>query len=79
MTDTPRWAWMDGEFVPWGAAKVHVRTECVMRGANVFEGVRGYWLSRSSDCVSTSILSMARRHGRNSLGFCTNWGTSKEP
>src|SRR5262245_60602522 len=20
MTDTPRWAWMDGEFVPWGAA-----------------------------------------------------------
>ena len=39
MTDTPRWAWMDGEFVPWGAAKVHVRTECVMRGANVFEGI----------------------------------------
>jgi hypothetical protein len=23
---------MDGEFVPWGAAKVHVRAECVMRG-----------------------------------------------
>ena len=34
---------MDGKFVPWRAAKVHVRTECVMRGANVFEGVRGDW------------------------------------
>ncbi len=43
MTDTPRWAWLDGEFVPWSEAKLHVRTECVMRGANVFEGVRGYW------------------------------------
>ena len=49
MTDTPRWAWLDGEFVPWAEAKLHVRTECVMRGANVFEGVRGYWDERAAE------------------------------
>lgn len=37
------YAWLDGEFVPWAEAKIHVRTECVMHGINVFEGVRGYW------------------------------------
>ncbi|HXJ83803.1 MAG TPA: branched-chain amino acid transaminase [Candidatus Methylomirabilis sp.] len=49
MSDTPKWAWLDGEFVPWEAAKLHVRTECVMRGANVFEGVRGYWDERAAE------------------------------
>ena len=38
----PRYAWMNGEIVPWEDAKVHVRTEAFMRGANVFEGIRAY-------------------------------------
>jgi branched-chain amino acid aminotransferase len=37
-----RYAWLDGELVPWQDAKVHIRTEAVMRGASVFEGIRGY-------------------------------------
>lgn len=49
MPATPRYAWLDGEFMPWDGAKIHIRTECVMRGANVFEGVRGYWSSRHSE------------------------------
>lgn len=39
---TPRYAWMNGEVIPWENAKVHVRTEAFMRGANVFEGIRAY-------------------------------------
>ena len=35
--------WMDGELVPWADAKLHVATECVLRGENVFEGIRAYW------------------------------------
>lgn len=39
----PQYAWMDGEFVPWNQARLHVETECVKRGSSVFEGLRGYW------------------------------------
>lgn len=36
-------AWLDGEFVRWEDAKIHIRSECVIRGISVFEGLRGYW------------------------------------
>ena len=36
-------AWMDGRFIPYEDAHIHVRTECVTRGASVFEGVPAYW------------------------------------
>ena len=35
--------WMDGEIVAWENAKIHVSTETVIRGENVFEGMRAYW------------------------------------
>src|SRR5258706_6499138 len=35
--------WMDGEFVPWADAKIHVSADIVQRGAAVFEGMRAYW------------------------------------
>jgi branched-chain amino acid aminotransferase len=34
--------WMNGEYVPWPDAKVHVSTDTVLRGGNVFEGLRAY-------------------------------------
>jgi len=34
--------WMDGEFVPWREAKVHVLTHTLHYGMGVFEGVRAY-------------------------------------
>ena len=36
-------AWMNGEFVAYEEARIHVRTECVARGASVFEGIPAYW------------------------------------
>lgn len=41
--NTPEWAWIDGEFVPYDQCKLHVRTSAVAVGAAVFEGVRAYW------------------------------------
>ena len=38
-----KYIWLDGEVVPWAEAKIHVQTDVVLRGANVFEGVRAYW------------------------------------
>jgi branched-chain amino acid aminotransferase len=34
--------WLDGEFVPWREAKVHVLTHTLHYGMGVFEGVRAY-------------------------------------
>jgi branched-chain amino acid aminotransferase len=34
--------WMDGKFVPWDSAQVHVTTHCLHYGTGVFEGVRSY-------------------------------------
>lgn len=41
--ETVRYAWMNGEFVPWDEAMVHVASSCVMLGSRVFEGMRAYW------------------------------------
>lgn len=36
------WIWLDGEFVPWDDAQVHVLTHGLHYGTGVFEGVRCY-------------------------------------
>lgn len=35
--------YLDGEFVPWDAARIHVFSPAVRYGSAVFEGIRGYW------------------------------------
>lgn len=42
MDDRDGVIWMDGEFVPWREAKVHVLTHTLHYGMGVFEGVRAY-------------------------------------
>lgn len=34
--------WLDGEFVPWEEAKVHVLSHALHYGSGVFEGIRAY-------------------------------------
>ena len=34
--------WMDGKFIPWDSAQVHITTHCLHYGTGVFEGVRSY-------------------------------------
>ena len=36
------WIWMNGEFVAWDAANVHVSTHALHYGSSVFEGIRAY-------------------------------------
>ncbi|MGH9263932.1 MAG: branched-chain amino acid transaminase, partial [Acidimicrobiales bacterium] len=38
--------WMDGEFVDWDDAKVHILTHTLHYGSGVFEGIRAYATSR---------------------------------
>jgi branched-chain amino acid aminotransferase len=39
---------MDQNFLPWDDARLHVNTQAVLRGFNVFEGLRGYWTADES-------------------------------
>ncbi|HSN98472.1 MAG TPA: branched-chain amino acid transaminase [Candidatus Nanopelagicales bacterium] len=39
----PRFAWLNNRCVPWDDCVLHVRTQAVHFGSNVFEGVRAYW------------------------------------
>nr|MDO8076658.1 branched-chain amino acid transaminase [Candidatus Freyarchaeota archaeon] len=36
------YCWMDGEFVKWEDARVHIKTHALHYGSGVFEGIRGY-------------------------------------
>ena len=40
--------WMDGAFVPWQEAKVHVLTHSLHYGMSVFEGIRAYNTSQGA-------------------------------
>lgn len=43
MAMPPDYAWQNGAVVPWDRCLVHARSQGAFWGANVFEGVRGYW------------------------------------
>ncbi|MDJ0839146.1 MAG: branched-chain amino acid transaminase [Acidobacteriota bacterium] len=36
------WIWMDGEYIPWDEAQVHVLSHSLHYGCCVFEGIRAY-------------------------------------
>ncbi len=40
--DRDGWIWMDGEYLPWREAKVHILTHAMHYGSSVFEGERAY-------------------------------------
>jgi len=42
------WIWMNGEFLPWDEAKVHVLTHGLHYGTAVFEGIRAYETERGT-------------------------------
>jgi branched-chain amino acid aminotransferase len=56
MHDRDGLIWMDGQFVPWRDAKVHVLTHTLHYGCGAFEGVRAY------DTVHGTALFRLREH-----------------
>jgi branched-chain amino acid aminotransferase len=39
----PEWVFFAGQVRPWDEAVLHISSEAVVRGLNVFEGLKGYW------------------------------------
>ena len=48
MADMDGWIWLDGDFIPWRDARVHVLTHTLHYGMGVFEGVRAYQTSEGT-------------------------------
>ncbi len=82
MSDRDGVIWMDGQFVPWREAKVHVLTHTLHYGMGVFEGVRAYKtdggaaifrLQEHTDRLfrSAHILQMPMPFGKDELNQAT--------
>ncbi len=57
----PRWVYFQGDVRPWEEATLHVSTEAVNRGLNVYEGLKGYWQAVGN---SFGIVEMRRHYER---------------
>jgi len=42
MVEKANYIWMDGDFIPWDEARVHILTHTLHYGLGVFEGIRAY-------------------------------------
>lgn len=42
------WIWLNGEFVPWKEARIHVLTHALHYGSGIFEGIRAYATRRGT-------------------------------
>lgn len=78
MDDRDGWIWLDGKWVEWRKAKVHVLTHTLHYGAGVFEGLRAYKteqgtaifrLAEHTDRLfrSAKILNMPMPYGKEEL------------
>jgi branched-chain amino acid aminotransferase len=48
--DKGKYIWMDGKFVPWEDAKIHIASHVIHYGTGVFEGERCYKTKKGSAC-----------------------------
>jgi branched-chain amino acid aminotransferase len=42
MVEKAKYIWLDGDFIPWDEARVHILTHTLHYGLGVFEGIRAY-------------------------------------
>ena len=67
MTETakPKYAFFDGEIVPFDQAKVSVMTHALNYGTGVFEGIRGYWNEQDEKVYLVLLREHFERFKRN--------------
>jgi branched-chain amino acid aminotransferase len=60
MVEKAKLIWMDGKFIPWDEAQVHILTHSLHYGLGVFEGIRAY----QCDDGRTAIFRLPAHVGR---------------
>ncbi len=77
------WIWINGEFVPWDDAKVHVLSHGLHYGSGVFEGIRCYETDRGPAifrhaehldrlAMSAELYYLPLEHGRDEIREATH-------
>ncbi len=51
MVEKAKFIWLDGKFIPWDEARVHILTHSLHYGLGVFEGIRAYHCHDSRTAV----------------------------
>lgn len=59
--NNPKNTWMNGRVTPWEQSQIHVGSDAVLRGASVFEGIRGY---QSADGQDVLLFRLAEHFDR---------------
>ncbi len=88
MDDQDGFIWLDGEFVPWREAKIHVLTHTLHYGMGVFEGIRAYKTDKGAAIFrledhtnrlfeSAHILNMPMPFDKETLNKATSEAVSK--
>jgi branched-chain amino acid aminotransferase len=57
----PEWIYFKGKIRPWEEGVLHISSEAVYRGLNVFEGIKGYW---QTDGINFGLLALRRHYAR---------------
>ena len=70
--------WLDGAFVPWDAAQVHVLTHTLHYGLGVFEGIRCYQTDDGRSAVGTRVPSASGTRSNSACAPPTNSLCSQE-
>jgi branched-chain amino acid aminotransferase len=71
--DRDGWIWMDGEYLPWRDAKVHILTHALHYASSVFEGERAY-----GGVIFKSTEHSKRLHfSAEQLGFTIPWSVEE--
>ncbi len=60
-TPAPKCAWVNGEYVEWGKATLHVGWINRIAGSGVYEGIRGYWNPEHKQLYLNSLPAHIRR------------------
>ena len=60
----PEHVFFNGRVRPWDEAVLHVSTEAVVRGLNVFEGLKGYWQEPADGETAFGWRSLRRHYER---------------
>lgn len=84
MVEKAKFIWLDGEFIPWDQAQVHILTHTLHYGLGVFEGIRAYHCADGRTAIfrlpehirrlfdSAHVMQMAIPFSREDIeGVCT--------
>ena len=70
-----KFIWMDGRFVKWKAAKVHIMAHAIHYGSAAFEGIHSYKTGKGAAIFRLDDHIKRLFHSSNALGISIKFTT----